>query len=70
MANRIRNTASEVRNETDIKNRYPLISSSRSRSTEKNDDLILTLSDAYENQRARQVSEWERLYGYNVYRGV
>lgn len=71
MANRIRkHTASEVRNETDIKNPYPLISSNRSRSTEKNDDVILSLADAYENQRARQVGEWERLYGQNVYRGV
>jgi hypothetical protein len=25
-----------------------------------NDDLISSLSDAYENQRARQVFEWER----------
>jgi hypothetical protein len=25
------------------------------------DDLILTLSDAYENRRARQVFEWERI---------
>ncbi|MEP7211428.1 MAG: hypothetical protein ABI791_00015 [Acidobacteriota bacterium] len=25
-----------------------------------NDDLIRSLSDAYENQRARQVFEWER----------
>ncbi len=24
------------------------------------DDLIMSLSDAYENKRARQVSEWER----------
>ena len=24
------------------------------------DDLIVTLANAYENQRARQVSEWER----------
>lgn len=25
------------------------------------DDLIVSLADAYENQRARQVSEWERM---------
>ena len=25
-----------------------------------NDDLIVSLSDAYENRRARQVSEWVR----------
>jgi hypothetical protein len=26
-----------------------------------NDDLIISLSDAYENKRARQVVEWEKL---------
>jgi hypothetical protein len=25
-----------------------------------NDDLIVSLADAYENKRARQVNEWER----------
>ena len=24
------------------------------------DDVIITLADAYENERARQVTEWER----------
>jgi hypothetical protein len=45
-----------------------LPSSRVSQAREKNDDLIGTLSDAYENQRARQVGEWEKLYGQNVYR--
>ena len=68
MANLIRNNAAaEARNGSDIENSNPRFSSSP-RSTEKNDDLILTLSDAYENRRARQVVEWERLYGQNVYR--
>jgi hypothetical protein len=31
-----------------------------------NDDLIASLSNAYENRRARQVVEWERLYRQNV----
>jgi hypothetical protein len=26
------------------------------------DDLIVSLSDAYENRRARQVGEWERMH--------
>jgi hypothetical protein len=30
-----------------------------------NDDLIVTLSDAYENKRARQVFEWERVRRLN-----
>jgi hypothetical protein len=38
------------------------LSSGRSHSKENilNDDLIVSLADAYENRRARQVSEWER----------
>ena len=70
MANQIRSNAGEGRYETDVTNQHTLLSASKSRSTEKNDDLIMSLSDAYENRRARQVGEWERLYRYNVYRGA
>ena len=70
MANQIRNNAGDARNETNVTNQHSLLSASKSRSIEKNDDLIISLSDAYENRRARQVGEWERLYTYNVYRGV
>ena len=28
-----------------------------------NDDLIVSLAGAYENKRARQVNEWERMRG-------
>lgn len=35
-----------------------------------NDDLIMSLSDAYENKRARQVVEWERLGRQNVRQSV
>ena len=71
MANQISsNAASDVRNQPDIKNPHQLLSSGKSRSAEKNDDLIVSLSDAYENRRAQQVGEWERLYGQNVYRGA
>jgi hypothetical protein len=31
-----------------------------------NDDLIASLSNAYENRRAQQVVEWERLYSQSV----
>ena len=69
MANLIRHNAPrDARNEPEIKNPPPHFSPNRPRSAEKNDDLILSLSDAYENRRARQVGEWERLYGQNVYR--
>jgi hypothetical protein len=48
----------------------PLPSSRRSDLKEKTDDVIVSLTDAYENRRARQVGEWERLYSDNVYRAV
>ncbi len=34
---------------------------SKQNSKQLNDDLIISLSDAYENRRARQVFEWESL---------
>ena len=39
-----------------------LLSSQKSQSRENpfNDEVIGSLSDAYENKRARQVTEWER----------
>ncbi len=33
---------------------------SKSKDNQSTDDLIVSLSDAYENKRARQVFEWER----------
>ena len=35
-----------------------------------NDDLIVSLSDAYENKRARQVFEWEKVRRQNAQRAV
>jgi hypothetical protein len=35
-----------------------------------NDDLIVSLSDAYENKRARQVFEWEKTRRQNVQRAA
>jgi hypothetical protein len=48
----------------------PLSAQKRSSKRERllNDDLILSLANAYENQRARQVSEWERVGFQNIYR--
>lgn len=42
----------------------------KSKSNSSNDDLIVSLSDAYENKRARQVFEWERVRRQNVQRGA
>jgi hypothetical protein len=36
------------------------LSSGRSRDKYISDELIVSLADAYENKRARQVNEWER----------
>lgn len=35
-----------------------------------NDDLIVSLSDAYENRRAQQVFEWERVRRQNIQRAA
>lgn len=35
-----------------------------------NDDLIVSLSDAYENKRARQVVEWENLGRQNLHQNL
>ncbi len=43
---------------------------SKSREPRLNDDLILSLSDAYENRRARQVVEWEKVRRQNAQRSV
>ena len=53
--------------DTSVLTYQPLASSkNQSRDTFFSDDLIATLSNAYENRRARQVVEWERLYRQNV----
>jgi hypothetical protein len=54
---------------TDVSTTSKLLTSTRPQS-EKHDDLIVSLAERYENRRARQVGEWERLYGQNVYRAL
>ncbi len=44
--------------------------SKKSKEPKLSDDLIVSLADAYENQRARQVVEWERVRRQNVQRTV
>ncbi len=43
---------------------------SKSKEPKSSDDLILSLSDAYENRRARQVVEWEKVRRQNAQRVV
>jgi len=49
-----------------------LLSTRISKQTENstNDDFIVSLSDAYENKRARQVFEWEKVRRQNVQRAA
>ncbi len=70
MANRNRIEAPNIQRQKEYIHRPTLFSSTKPQFKEKTDDVIVTLSDAYENQRARQVGEWEKLYGKNVYRAV
>ena len=64
------NNAGDIRTESKRNTPQSILSTSKSRSTDNNDDLIGSLAERYENRRARQVGEWERLYGQNVYRGA
>lgn len=43
---------------------------SQQKNNAPNDDLIVSLADAYENKRARQVFEWERVRRQNVQRAA
>ena len=43
---------------------------SKSKEPKSSDDLILSLADAYENRRARQVVEWEKVRRQNAQRSV
>lgn len=42
----------------------------KSKDNQSTDDLIHSLSDAYENKRARQVFEWERARRQNAQRAA
>ena len=43
---------------------------SKQNSKQLNDDLIVSLSNAYENRRARQVFEWEKLRRQSLQRAA
>ncbi len=44
--------------------------SKRNSKENQSDDLIVSLSDAYENKRARQVFEWEKLRRQSLQRAA
>lgn len=79
MANRVNtNVAGEIdklnENDTLAVPSYisQLLSSRKPQSKDNpiNDELIVSLSDAYENKRSRQVTEWECLRRQNVHRSA
>jgi hypothetical protein len=43
---------------------------SKAKDNKLNDDLIISLADAHENKRARQVVEWDRLARKNALRAA
>lgn len=65
------NVARKITNEENSLNASSLHASRKS-SNEKlpNDDLIVSLSDAYENKRAQQVVEWENVQPLNMQRAA
>lgn len=73
MVNQINNSTGEINEQTSghalsTISQPPTSQRTRSRENLSNEDLILSLSNAYENKRARQVTEWERLHSQNIYR--
>jgi len=68
MANSTRTTdAREI--ETPLSDNAASRTASRS-NTNINDEMIVTLANAYENKRARQVTEWERAQSMYVRNAV
>jgi hypothetical protein len=55
----VKRDAKRVASELEIINHALSSGRSLSKDNYKNDDLIVSLADAYENRRARQVTEWE-----------
>jgi hypothetical protein len=71
MVNRKNTTARNIdKPRENERSNQPLSTQQRSSKRERslNDDVIMSLSNAYENQRARQVTEWERVGFQNIYR--
>lgn len=64
------NVARDARRINENETSTQLLSTRQSSQRErtKTDDLIGSLANAYENKRARQVSEWERVGFQNIYR--
>lgn len=64
------NVARDTRRSSENETSTQLLSTRQPSQRERtmNDDLIGSLANAYENKRARQVSEWERVGFQSIYR--
>ena len=69
MVNRINNPHELKANPRSSQDRSFTNQNSRSNSS-SSDEVILSLANKYENKRARQVTEWERVQPANIRRSV
>ncbi|MBX3288166.1 MAG: hypothetical protein KF855_02375 [Acidobacteria bacterium] len=73
----VKRTDTTVARDKDKKKRshfseYASVSRSATRNTKRNidDDLIVSLANAYENKRVRQVIEWEKAQAVNIRQAI
>ncbi|MFL6467723.1 MAG: hypothetical protein ACJ72Z_07170 [Pyrinomonadaceae bacterium] len=67
MVNRIHNAQESERNSHSFLDRHPSNRNHQNKPV-SSDEIIVSLANTYENQRARQVNEWERVQAANVRR--
>lgn len=60
--------SADNRHENETSNQLLSARQTSQKDRSKTDDLIGSLANAYENKRARQVSEWERVGFQSIYR--
>lgn len=60
--------SADNRHENETSNQLLSARQTSQKDRSKTDDLIGSLANAYENKRARQVSEWERVGFQTTYR--
>lgn len=66
----VKRTPTPIARNTDKSSSLQASSARTNKKERPSDDLIVTLSDAHENRRARQVQEWESVQPLNVQRAI
>ena len=69
----VKQTPTNIARKSTAPNSRSIHTSVSDRQSQKNfihDDLIVNLADAYENQRAQQVHEWERVQARRLQRAA